>query len=137
MASLIYNSCVEDAFKGAIDFNLDNFKCMLVTSGYAPSKGHSRRSDVSNEVKGAGYTAGGMSASMAVAKDGKTNKIDITLGGVTMGTSTVSARGAVYYKSRGGAASGDELVAYIDFGTDVTSTNGPWTLSASTLRIQN
>jgi hypothetical protein len=43
----------------------------------------------------------------------------------------------VYYKSRGGASSADELVAYIDFGADITSTAGTWSLSASTLRIQN
>jgi hypothetical protein len=47
----------------------------------------------------------------------------------------LTARKAVYYKSRGGASSADELVAVDDFGSDVTTTAGTFTLNASTLHI--
>ena len=48
----------------------------------------------------------------------------------------MTARGAVYYKVVGTAAT-DRLVAYIDFGSDITSTAGTFALTAITLRIQN
>lgn len=138
MASLIYNSALDDMARGNIDFDTDAFKCMLVTSAYVPDKdAHLKRSSVTNEVVGAGYSAGGAAATVTVTKDTVNDRIDISLGGISLPSATITARGAVYYKSRGGAATADELVAYIDFGADITSTNGTWSLTASTLRIQN
>ena len=68
---------------------------------------------------------------------GANDRIEISLGGASWEASTITARGLVYYKSRGGAPSADELVAYIDFGEDVVSQNGTFAVTASTLRIQN
>lgn len=138
MASLIFNSALYDALTGAIDFDTDSFKCMLVTSSYAPNKDtHTKRSDVTNEVSGTGYSGGGTAATVGVNNDTANDRQDVSLGAVSWPASTITARAAVYYKSRGGAASADELVAYIDFGGDITSTAGTFALSASTLRIQN
>lgn len=139
MASLIYNSCLDDAMRGNIDFDTDTFKCMLVTSSYTPDKDtHLKRSAVTNEVGDSGsYAAGGGTATVTVTKDTANDRIDISLGAVSFTTATITAAAAVYYKSRGGLATADELVAYIDFGGNVTSTNGTWSLTASTLRIQN
>lgn len=138
MASLIFNSALDDAFRALIDFDTDTFKCMLVTSAYTPNKDtHTRRSDVTNEVVATGYTAGGAAAAVTVTKDTANDRIDTSLGAVSWPTSTITARGAVYYKSRGGAASADELVAYIDFTSDVISTAGTFGLTASILRLQN
>ena len=48
-----------------IDFNdttADRFKCMLTTSSWTPNYStHSIKSDVTNEVSGTGYSAGGES----------------------------------------------------------------------------
>lgn len=138
MASLVYNSALDDTVRGAIDFDSDTFKAMLVTSSYTPDKDtHLKRSSVSNEVSGAGYAAGGAAATVSVNKDTANDRVDITLGAVSWPAASITARGAVYYKSRGGASSADELVAYIDFGADITSTSGTFSLTASTLRIQN
>lgn len=139
MASIIFNSGLDDAFSGNINFDADSFKCLLVTSAYTPNKdAHTKRSDVLvNEVIGAGYSPGGSAATVSVINDTMNDRINISLGAVNWPTSTIIAAGAVYYKSRGGAASADELVAFIDFGGDVISTNGMFSLSASTLRIQN
>jgi hypothetical protein len=138
MASLIYNSALDDEARALIDFDTDTFQCLLVTATYAPNKDtHTKRSDITNEVVGAGYSAGGTAATVTVTKDTANDRIDISLGAVSWPASTITARGAVYYKSRGGAASADELVAYIDFGADIISTNGTFSLTASTLRIQN
>jgi hypothetical protein len=136
---LIFNSALDDALRGNIDFDTDSFRAMLVTSTYSPNKDtHTKRSDVTNEVGASGsYAAGGGTATVTVTKDTVNDRIDISLGAVSFTTATITARAAVYYKARGGASSADELVAYIDFGSDVTSTAGTFSLSASTLRIQN
>lgn len=47
---------------------------------------------------------------------------------VTWTGATITARAAVLYKDTGNAAT-DPLIAYIDFGGDITSTNGPFTIS--------
>ena len=138
MASLIYNSFLEDLARGAIDMDTDTFRVMLVTSAYTENKDtHLKRSDVTNEVSGTGYSAGGTTCAITVTKDTVNDRLDITLGAVSWPTSTITARKAVFYKSRGGAASADELVAVNDFVSDVTSTGATFSLAASTLRFQN
>lgn len=139
MASLIFNSALRDEAIGSIDFDTDTFKVMLTTSAYTENKDtHAKRSDVTNEITGTGYTAGGNTVTVTVgAVDTANDRVDITLGGTTWPASTLTARKAVYYKSRGGAASADELIAVVDFGSDVVTASGTLTLTASTLRKQN
>ncbi len=138
MASLIFNKALDAVAKGGIDFDTDDFACMLVTSGYTPNQDtHEFRDDVTNEVSGTGYSAGGEDAAVTVTRDDANNRIDIELGAISLPGSTITARGAVYYKKRGGASSADELIAYIDFGSDIASTAGTFALSASILRLQN
>lgn len=138
MASLVYNSAVDDMARGLIDFDTDTFKAMLVTSTYSPNKDtHDKRDDVTNEVTGTGYTAGGTTCAVTVTKDTANDKVTITLGSVSWSSSTITARGCVYYKSRGGASSADEIVAYNDFGGDVSTTGGTFSVAASTITLQN
>lgn len=138
MPSLIYNSFFEDIARGAVDLDTDTFWVMLTTSGYSENKDtHLKRSDVTNEVTGTGYTAGGQSVTVTVTKDTVNDRLDVSLGSASWPSSTITARKAVYYKRRGGAATADELVMVNDFGSDVSSTAATFTLNASTLRIQN
>ncbi len=138
MASLIYNSYFDDMAKGAIDNDTDAFKVVLVTATYAENKDtHTKRSDVTNEVVGTGYTAGGVAVAVTVTKDIVNDRVDISLGAASWPASSITARKAVYYKSRGGLASADELVAVIDFVSDEITTGGTFDLTASTIRIQN
>lgn len=139
MASLIFNSCLDDLARGAIDFDTDSFKVMLVTATYAPDKdAHTKRSDVTNEVTGAGYTAGGVATTVTVTKDTANDREDIAFSNPSWPAATITARGAVIYKSRGGLASADELIAYVDFGADISSTGGTFAVSfTSPLRFQN
>lgn len=138
MASLIYNSFFEDLARGAIDLDTDTIKVILVTSAYTENKDtHTKRSDVTNEVTGTGYTSGGLTVSITITKDTVNDRLDVSLGTVSWSSSTITARKAIYYKSRGGAATADELIAVNDFGSDVISSSGTFTLNASTLRIQN
>lgn len=138
MASFIYNSYWDDVARGNINPSSDTFKAMVTTSGYAENKDtHTKRSDVTNEVTGTGYTAGGASTTCTVTKDTANDRVDITIGAASWASSTITGRKLVIYKSRGGASSADELVAVIDNGTDLISSSGTFAFTASTLRIQN
>jgi hypothetical protein len=138
MASLIYNSAIDDMARNNIDFDSNTFKAMLVTASYTPNKdSHDKRDDVTNEVTGSGYTAGGATSTVTVTKDTANDKVTIQFGAVSWASSTITARGCVYYKSRGGASSADELVAYNDFGSDVSSSGGTFAVAASTITLQN
>lgn len=139
MASLIYNSCIDDMARGAIDFDTDTFKLMLVTSSYVANKDtHDRRDDVTNEVaNGNGYTTGGATLACTVTKDTGNDKVTLGFAAASWATSTFIAAGGVIYKSRGGASSADELVAFIDFGGDVSATAATFSVGASTITLQN
>ena len=91
MASLIYNSAVRDEAVGNIDFDTDTFYGMLVTSTYTPNKDtHTKRSDVTNEVTGTGYTAGGMAVSVSVAAvDTANDRVVITVASHNWTSSTI------------------------------------------------
>jgi hypothetical protein len=138
MASLIYNSFVDDMARGAIDLDTDTFKVLLVTSSYAPDKdAHLKRSAVTNEVSGTGYTAGGVTTACTVTKDTANDRVTLSFAAVNWASSTITARAAVIYKSRGGASSADELVCYVDFGADVSSSSATFSLGASVITLQN
>ncbi len=137
MASLVYTSFFEDLAKANIDLDTATIKVMLVTSTYTENKDtHTKRSDITNEVTGTGYTAGGATVTATVTKDTANDRLDISLGGTTWPTSTITARKAVYYVSTG-TASADQLIAVNDFGSDVVTSAGTFTLNASTVRVQN
>jgi hypothetical protein len=139
MASLIYNNTINHLADGDLNFRVDSFKCLLVTSAYAPNKdSHNFRDDVSGEVIGAGYTAGGNAVTATVTQDMATDRVDITFGSVSWASAAITARAAVIYKSRGGPASQDELVSYVDFGSDVSSSGATFMVTfTSPFRIQN
>jgi hypothetical protein len=137
MASLIYNSAIDDMARGAIDFDTDTFKALLVTSSYTPNKDtHDFLNDVTNEVTGTGYTAGGVTTACTVTKDTANDRVTLQFAAVSWAASTITARALVIYKSTG-TASTDNLVAYNDFGSDVSSTAGTFSVAASTITLQN
>jgi len=138
MASLIYNSFWNDVFHANFDMDTVTVKVMLVSSAYTENKDtHTKRSDVTNEVSGTGYTSGGNTVAATLSLDTATDRMTITLASTTWPSSTITARKAVYYVSRGGASSADELIAVDDFGSDVSTTSGTFTLNATTINLQN
>lgn len=139
MASLIYNSFADDLCKGNVNPNSDTFYVLLVTSSYTPNKDtHTKRSDVTNEVTGTGYTAGGKAVTVTLTKDTANDREDLDFTDLTWTSSTITAAAAVIYKRRGGASSADELVCYLDFGGNVSTTGGTFTLDfTGPLRFSN
>jgi hypothetical protein len=113
---------------GSVDLDSDTIKLALYTSSYTPTQATDDfRDDLgANEATGgSGYTAGGFTlASKTLAATSLTlnwDAADITQA-ITGGP--FAFRYGVYYKSRGGASSADEIVGYVDFGaqsvTDAT-----------------
>lgn len=135
MSSYAYDSYVDDVFAGNI-IKTDTYFVMLTTSGYTPNQAtHTKRSDITNEVVGTGYTAGGQAIVPTFTKDTTNHKLVIVFPQVTWPTSTITARKAVYYKRRGGASSADELVVVDDFVSDVTTAATTFTLAATTVNV--
>lgn len=138
MASLIYNCFPDYVNRGAIDCDTDTIKAMLVSGSYTPDKdAHVFRSNIGNEITGAGYTAGGNTVPVTVTKDTANDRTTVTFQSVAWPTSTITARGCVYYKSRGGSANLDELIAYNDFGSNVSSSGTTFLVGTASIIFQN
>jgi hypothetical protein len=138
MADVIYNNFKKLIMSGGIDLDTDTIKVALVTASYTPNQDtHDFFDDVTNEVAGTGYTAGGATlAGAAVTADNTDNEGVFDANDVTWSTATITARAAVLYKSTG-TASTSALIAYIDFGSDKVSTAGDFTLAWNAEGILN
>lgn len=109
---------------GGIDLDTDTIKVALVTSSYTPDiDAHEDFADVTNEVSGTGYTAGGETLTVTVSQDNTNDRGTVDADDVTWSTATITARGAVIYKDTGTPAT-SLLICYVDFGSDKTSTAG-------------
>ena len=135
---IIYNSAKAKILGGLIDFDTDTIKVLLVTSSYTPDQdAHDFLDDITNEVTGTGYTAGGKTiSSIVITQDNTDNEGVVDGDDVLWTTATVTARGAVIYKSTGVAAT-SPLIAYIDFGSDKASNAGDFTISWNAEGILN
>lgn len=129
MASFVYNKYKQGIFDNTtnlrVDLDTDTVKVALVTSSYTPNQDtHDFFDDVTNEVSGTGYTAGGATlGSPTVTLDTTNDRVDFDAADTSWTTSTITARAAVIYKSTG-TASTSPLIAYIDFTTDQVSSAG-------------
>jgi hypothetical protein len=125
MASIIFNSCKSKLLSGDIDLNSDTIKVALVASTYVPDQdSHDNFDDVTNEITGTGYTAGGTTVTGLSVTADNTNNIGVfDADDISWSNTTITARAAVIYKSSG-VASTSPLIAYIDFGSDKSTTEG-------------
>lgn len=134
MASLIFNKYKQGIFDNTtnlrVDLDTDTVKVALVTSSYAPNQDtHDFFDDVTNEVTGTGYTAGGATlGSPVVTLDTTNDRVDFDAADTSWTSSTLTARAAVIYKSTG-TASTSPLIAYIDFGSDQVSSAGTFLIT--------
>ena len=135
MAWVIYDNMVLLQHNGgAIDFDTDTIKCMLVTDSYTPAKAtHDYRADLgATEVSGSGYSAGGEAlASKSVALS--TAVVTFDAADVTWSQDAggfADAKYAVLYKNTS-SASTDGLIAYADIGSSKGNVAGDLTLEMS------
>lgn len=138
MADVIYNAFKKNIMNGGIDLDTNTMKVALVTSAYTPNQDtHEDMADVTNEITGTGYSAGGATiGSSTVTADNTDNEGVWDGADVTWTTATITARGAVIYKSTGVAAN-DLLVCYLDFSTDQSSSGADFTIAWNAEGILN
>lgn len=134
VTSFWFGKAFEAAFNKEIDLDTDTLKVMLTTSTYVPNQDtHKFKSDVTNEVTGTGYTAGGMALTGVTASGsqytGATNIWAFDANDVVWAASTITARIAVCYDSTPATDATRPLLFYVDFGADVTSTAGDFTIT--------
>lgn len=113
-----------------IDWANDTIKVALLTSSYTPNQDtHQFFSDLTNEITGTGYTAGGLTLTgKSKSYTGATNIAAFLAADAAWASSTLTARYAAVYKSTGTAGT-SALIGYVDFGADVSSSNGTFTVA--------
>jgi len=120
---------------GEMDFSSDTsqtFKIALYTSSATLSAATTAYS-TTDEVSGTGYTAGGNTLTIAAnpALSGTTAFLDFS--DTTWSSSSITARGALIYKS----ATGNPAVAVIDFGEDKQTSSADFVISFPTADANN
>ena len=130
MADLKYNAGKVALINGGIDLDTDTIKLALVTSSYTPDIDlHEDFADITNEVVGTGYVAGGQAlTTKSVVVDNTNDLAKFDADDVTWGTSTITARAGILYKDTGTPAT-STLIAYFDFVSDKSSSAGDFTVS--------
>ena len=125
-----YGKAFQAAFNAEIDFNSDTIKAAICTSSYTPDQdAHDYFNDVTNEVTGTGYTAGGATLTgCTVTYDSGTNTLKLDADDVTWAPSDITGRKVVIYKSTG-TASTSPLLVCIESDADIISSGAAWTLS--------
>lgn len=133
MASHLQNSVIKDLSLGNLIPGTHTFKMSLHTSTYTPNKDHDRFDDATNEVaNGNGYTTGGQAVTVTITTDNANDRTSISFSEPSWAAASFTARYGLVRRDRGGAASADELVATLDFGADVTATNGTFATDETT-----
>lgn len=118
ITSTVCNSFKQELFGGVHDLDTDVIKMALYTSA-ATLDATTTAYTTSNEVVGAGYTAGGNTLTGAtISLDGSVAIVDFS--DTTWSSATITARGALIYNG----SKSNKSIAVIDFGADKTSTNG-------------
>lgn len=114
-----YGNFIMNLGKGRFNFDTDTVKAMLTTSVYVPNVDtHQFATDVTGEITGTGYTAGGQALTGVTWTWDAANKRGV-LGAntVTWTAATFTARYAVIYRDAGSPAT-SLLIGYVDFGVD-------------------
>jgi hypothetical protein len=121
-----------------VDLSAGTYKIMLTSSTHTPNQDtHTTRADLSNEVTGTLYTAGGVTVTVARTYDAASNEIRVAVQDAVWGPgATITFRNAHLYKANGGAASGDPLVAYIAYGSDQPVSNGTLTIDNAAVTLK-
>jgi len=137
---IIYNSFIDKVARGQIDLDAGlTVKAMLLTASYTPAQAHDFRDDLTSEVTGTGYSAGGTVVSVTVTTVGASNLTRLTLGQAIWNAAggALTGRKVAYYVSRGGSASADELICVVSETADVTATNANWTADTQVIEFVN
>lgn len=114
-----------------VDFVTDTIKCSLSTNTYVPDQdAHDFFNDVTNEITGTGYTAGGATlGTKSVSYDTATNELRLICADVAWGPGATFGpfRIGTIYKDTG-TASTSPILGWITFDSDQSVSNGTFTI---------
>ncbi len=116
---------------GTVDWDAATaIKFLLLAAAYTPDQdNHTTRNDLgANEITGTNYPAGGWAlANRTVTIDAASNETRLDADDVVQAALTATWRYGAIYIARGGVATADELLGYVDFGQ--TESVGPANVS--------
>lgn len=118
----------------------DDFRGALLTSAYVPAQDtHSHFDDLTNEVVGTGYTAGGLAfTNRSLTYDAASNELRFLADDLVWIDSTITARYLIIYNNTPAPASTPAmkwLMGYVDFGVDHSSQASNFPISFSARRV--
>ena len=130
VTSKVYYKAITSVFNKEIDWGTDTIMVSLHSSSYTPSQSaHDYWDDATGEITGTGYTAKGQALGTKT-ETFSSNVKQFDAADVVWATSTITARYAVVYDQVSvTTASLNPLIAYVDFGEDVVSTGGNFTIT--------
>lgn len=132
MASFNFDGLASALAKAEIDFDTVSLKVLLVTA--TPTRTWLTRSQVTGEVTGTGYVAGGIAQPYTLnALDTINHRQPITLTNIVDGWTNATFTGvvgAVVYVDSGSAAT-DKLVSYVEFTSVTQPTAGTFSINYS------
>jgi hypothetical protein len=133
----LYALGLKKMLSGVIVFQTDNIRCGLFQStalvGALYQTSHEFLSSVTAEcTNGSGYTTSGFTMGTATVTLSAANSTNIMVdcADAVWTAATISARFAVVYKW-GTASTDSPLIAYVDFASSQTSSNGTFTVAWS------
>ena len=128
MADDIYPSFKEYMADGLIDLDADTLKVMLVTGSYTYASTHTVKSDITNEITGTGYSAGG-AAIGAVTWTRSGDVVTLDAADVEWTGADFEAEAAVVYDDTPSATDFvDPVVCFIDFAATKVVSGGTFTI---------
>lgn len=117
----VYGKFALSRAKKLMDLSADGLKLMATTNSYVPDvDAHQFKSDVTNEVTGTGYTAGGKALTgVTLTYDAASNKLILDADDPTWTTLTVTGiRKLVLYDDTPSTDATKPLIGWIDLGAD-------------------
>lgn len=125
-----YGPFFQSLLNKEVDIDTDTLKVMLTTSAYTPNQDtHRYKSDVTNEITGTGYTAGGATVtSPTVTYTGASNLITFDAADTSWSSASFTARTYVLYDSTPATDATRPLIQYETFGSDQTVTSSTFTI---------
>jgi hypothetical protein len=116
-----------NAMNGVQNLSTNTLKIALYTD--AATLGFSTTVySTTNEVVGAGYTAGGITLTNVVVQASPEGVVYLSCDNVTWSSASFTARGALLYN----ATQGNKSIAVLDFGSNKTCNNEFFTIEMST-----
>lgn len=126
-----YGLGLSSALSADIDFLSGTVKCALTSNTYVPNQDtHQFFSSITNQVVGAGYTAGGVTlTSKTAVYTAGTNTLALDSADPTWATVSITEiRYAIFYIDTGTAAT-SSLISYMDFEANYAPSSQSFTVT--------